>query len=430
MGHTKTSRIALIAWAFYDWANNGFATVILTFIFSAYFTRRIAPDTVTGSTLWGNMVSVAGLLVALGGPVFGAAADQDGRRKPWLITFTLLCVLATGLLWFVKPSPGYVWPALLLVGIGMMGAEYSYIFYNAMLPQLAPPDRVGRWSGWGWGLGYAGGLACLLLALWIIRTGTGGDTDVLGKTLWRIRASFVLAAGWYLMFSLPLIFLVPDTYGQGKPLVTAIRKGIGQLIYMARRVRRFRHILVFLIARMIYIDGLATIFALGGVYAAGVFDMSEQQVLVFGIVLNIAAGLGALILSSVDDEIGPKATVLISLSGLIMGSLIILLVHAPLLFWGAGTFMGLFVGPVQAASRSYMARAAPETLYNQMFGLFAFSGKATAFLGPFLVAGMTHVSGSQRMGMVIIPILFLAGGILMLKAPTVQPNRRASKPGP
>ena len=420
MGHTKTSRIALIAWAFYDWANNGFATVILTFIFSAYFVRRIAPDTVTGSTLWGNMVSVAGLLVALGGPMFGAAADQNGRRKPWLISFTLLCVLATGLLWFVKPSPGYVWPALLLVGIGMVGAEYSYIFYNAMLPQLAPQDQVGRWSGWGWGLGYAGGLLCLLLVLWIIGGGDSTHTQATKDSLWRIRASFVLAGTWYLVFSLPLIFLVPDTYGQGHPLVRAVWKGIGQLIHMGRRARRFRHILLFLIARMIYIDGLATIFALGGVYAAGAFDMSEKQVLVFGIVLNIAAGLGALMLSNVDDKIGPKATVLISLSGLIVGSLIILLVHAPLFFWAGGTFMGLFVGPVQAASRSYMARSVPPNLYNQMFGLYAFSGKATAFVGPFLVAWVTHISDSQRIGMVIIPLMLMAGGALMFRVPAVH----------
>lgn len=423
MKNTQSSRVALIAWAFYDWANNGFATVILTFIFSAYFTRRIAPDGVTGSTLWGNMVAVAGVLVALGGPVWGAAADQNGRRKPWLITFMLLCVLATSLLWFVKPSPDYVWPALVLVGLGMVGSEYSYIFYNAMLPQLAPKDRLGRWSGWGWGLGYAGGLVCLILALWIIQGGTSTEADRVQGALRRIRASFVLAGGWYLVFSLPLICLVPDTCGQGKPLVRAIPAGIGQLIQMAREVRRFRHIFLFLMARMIYIDGLATIFALGGVYAAGVFDMTEQEVLLFGIVLNISAGLGALILSKVDDTIGPKATILISLTGLIMGSLIILSVHTPLFFWSAGAFMGLFVGPVQAASRSYMARAAPEHLYHQMFGLYAFSGKATSFAGPLLVAWLTHYSGNQRIGMAAIPLLFMAGGALLLKVPAVHSNQ-------
>ena len=413
----ETSKTALMAWAFYDWANNGFATVILTFIFSAYFIRRIAPDEVTGSALWGNMVSIAGLCIALGGPVCGAAADQDGRRKPWLIAFMLLCVAATMLLWFVKPSPDFLWPALVLVGVGMVGAEYSYIFYNAMLPELAPPDRVGRWSGWGWGLGYAGGLLCLLAVLLIVEGG-GSDLAAGGKSpLWRIRAGFALAGVWYLVFSLPLIFLVPDTRGLGKPFARAVWDGIGRLVEMVREVRRFKPIVLFLIARMIYIDALATIFALGGVYAAGTFGMTEREVLLFGVALNIAAGLGALVFSDLDDRIGPKATILLSLGGLITGALVILLVHASVFFWTAGTFMGLFVGPVQAASRSYMARVAPEDLRNQMFGLYAFSGKATAFAGPFLVGWLTYVSGSQRIGMSTVPALLLLGGLLMLKVP-------------
>ena len=414
------SRTALVAWAFYDWANNGFATVILTFIFSAYFIRRIAPDEVTGSAMWGNMVSVAGLLIALGGPVCGAAADQDGRRKPWLIAFMLLCVLATVLLWFVRPSPEFLWPALVLVGVGMVGAEYSYIFYNAMLPELAPPDRVGRWSGWGWGLGYAGGLLCLLAALWIMEGGAPGPAGGGQGSLARIRAGFVLAGAWYLLFSLPLILLVPDTRGLGKPFARAVRDGIGRLVEMIREVRRYRQIALFLLARMIYIDALATIFALGGVYAAGAFDMSEREVLLFGVVLNVAAGLGAGVFAGLDDRIGSRATILISLGGLVTGALVILLVHATLFFWAAGTFMGLFVGPVQAASRSYMARVAPEELRNQMFGLYAFSGKATAFVGPFLVGWLSYLSGSQRLGMGAIPVLLAAGGLLMLKVPAAK----------
>jgi UMF1 family MFS transporter len=414
------SKRTLVAWAFYDWANNGFATVILTFIFSAYFTRRIAPDQVTGSALWGNMVSVAGLLIALGGPVCGAAADQNGRRKPWLIAFMLLCVVATMLLWFVRPSPDFLWPALLLVGLGMVGAEYSYIFYNAMLPELAPPDRVGRWSGWGWGLGYAGGLLCLLAALWIMEGGGSGPPGGEAGSLVRIRAGFVLAGAWYLLFSLPLILLVPDTRGLGKPLARAVRDGVGRLVEMIREVRRYRQIALFLLARMIYIDALATIFALGGVYAAGAFDMSERSVLLFGVVLNVAAGLGAGVFAGLDDRIGPRATILISLGGLVTGALVILLVHGTLFFWAAGTFMGLFVGPVQAASRSYMARIAPETLRNQMFGLYAFSGKATAFVGPFLVGWLSYLSGSQRIGMGVIPVLLAAGGLLMLKVPAAK----------
>jgi MFS transporter, UMF1 family len=413
---TPAKRGALIAWAFYDWANNGFATVILTFIFSAYFTLRVAPDEVTGSIMWGHMASAAGLCVALGGPICGATADQNGRRKPWLISFMLICVLATVLLWFVKPSPDYVWLALCLVGVGMVGSEYSYIFYNAMLPDLAPRDRIGRWSGWGWGLGYVGGLLCLLAVLFVMGKASLSSAGV-PQELWRIRAGCVLAGVWYLVFSLPLIFRVPDTRGQGKPLARAVRDGAAQLIQTFRQARQYKGLFGFLIARMIYIDGLATVFALGGVYAAGAFQMSEREVLLFGVVLNIAAGLGALIFATIDDRIGPRKTILISLAGLIGGGVMILMVHVTLFFWLAGSFLGLFIGPVQAASRSYMARMAPEALRNEMFGLYAFSGKATAFVGPLLVGWLTMLSGSQRIGMSMVVVLLLTGGILMLKVP-------------
>jgi UMF1 family MFS transporter len=171
---------------------------------------------------------------------------------------------------------------------------------------------------------------------------------------------------------------------------------------------------------MIYIDALATVFALGGVYAAGAFQMSEREVLLFGILLNITAGLGALFFSGLDDKIGPKAIILISLGGLFLGGLVILIVHAAMYFWLAGAFLGIFVGPVQAASRSYMARAAPEDLRRQMFGLYAFSGKATAFVGPLLVGWLTYLSGSQRIGMSVILVLMAIGGLLMLKVPPAQ----------
>src|SRR5688572_12509559 len=149
------SRVALISWAMYDWANSAFPTVIQTFLFAAYFTQHVASDEAVGSMLWGTMLAVSGTLVAIGGPIFGAMADQGGRRKPWIAAATLLCVTATALLWFIQPSPAYVWPALILVGLGSLGVEFACIFYNAMLSRLTTPEHLGRWSGWGWGLGYA-----------------------------------------------------------------------------------------------------------------------------------------------------------------------------------------------------------------------------------------------------------------------------------
>jgi UMF1 family MFS transporter len=416
--------LGLVSWAVYDWASSAFATLIQTFVFAAYFTRQVAENPTIGSVQWGNMVGLTGLMVAVGGPILGAVADQSGRRKPWVAAFTFLCVAATALLWFVKPSQTYAWAALILVGIGTIGEEYGAIFYNAMLPSLVQPDRLGRWSGWGWGLGYAGGLVCLVVALFGFITPDHPWPGLDQSSAEPVRATFVLTAAWFFLFSLPLLLATPDVPGTGKPLPKAALDGVKQLMDSFRRVRNYGDIIRFLIARMVYIDGLTTIFAFGGVYAAGTFDMTEQQVLVFGIALNVTAGIGAVCFAWIDDWIGGKRTILLSLAGLAIPALFMLLVKSLALFWILGLILGVFVGPVQAASRSFLARIAPETLRNQMFGLYALSGKATSFLGPMAVGWVTYATGSQRMGMSVIVALLIIGGFLMLGVPDARMKKK------
>ena len=412
--HRETRQ--LVAWSFYDWANNGFSTLIQTFVFAAYFTRRVAADEATGSAQWGMAIGLAGLVVAVSGPILGAIADQTGRRKPWIAGFTLLCVVATGLLWLVRPSPESVPLALVLVAVGTIGAELAVVFYNAMLPDLAAPERIGRWSGWAWGLGYAGGLLCLAVAL----------VGFVDETPWfsldresgaNVRATFVLAAAWYLVFALPLLIVVRERTTREPGLAEAIASGWHQIVTSVRHVRRYAPIVRFLVARMIYIDGLATLFAFGGVYAAGTFAMSESQVLTFGIALNVTAGIGAFAFGWIDDRIGAKPTILVSLVGLMVPGTVMLLVDSQAMFWACGLVLGIFVGPVQAASRSFLARCAPQELRNEMFGLYALSGKATAFLGPLLVGWLSYWAGSQRVGMSAIIVLLAVGLGLMLTVP-------------
>lgn len=417
---TSASKAGLISWALYDWANSAFAAVITTFVFAAYFTRQVAENETLGSAHWGYMLGIAGLIVAIGGPLLGAVADQGGRRKPWIILFTLLCIVATALLWLIKPAPSYAWLALLLVGLGTIGSEFAFIFYNAMLPGLSGPKHVGRWSGWGWSIGYAGGVVCLIIALLAFIQGGSHWLGLDPASAEPVRATFPLVSVWYLLFALPLFFITPDTQGTGKPLPRAVRDGMGQLYDSIRQVRRYSHIVRFLIARMFYIDGLATLFAFGGVYAAGTFDMNEQEILLFGIALNVTAGLGAAAFAWVDDWMGSKQTILLSLTGLILLATLVLVVETETLFWTFGLLLGIFVGPAQAASRSYLARVAPEPLRNEMFGLFALSGKVTAFLGPLLVGWMTYLSGSQRLGMSTIVVFFSIGLVLMLTVPATK----------
>ncbi len=409
-------------WALYDFANSAFPTVIETFVFAAYFTRTVAPDAVTGSALWGLAVGIAGLAVALLGPICGAIADHGGGLRRWLIATTALCVLPTAALWWVMPHSPHLTFALLLVGLATIGMELASVFYNALLPRLAPADRIGRWSGWGWGLGYAGGLLCLLLALFgFVREGAW--LPLPRDDASHVRATFVLAAVWFGLFALPLLTarLPGRDASAGRPGLTA---GLRELWRTLRGLARQGPLLRFLVARMLYTDGLATLFAFGGVYAAGTFAMTETQVLAFGIGLNVTAGLGAAAFAHLDDHLGSRNTIVIALLALLLAGAGALLVQSVTGFWVAGLALGIFVGPAQAASRSLLARMAPPAQRNQLFGLFTLSGKATAFLGPLLVGAVTLGSGSQRAGMAVILGLWLVGLALLLTVPADRPGKR------
>lgn len=409
---------ALVAWAFYDWANSSYAAVIQTFIFAAYFTRSVASNEVIGSSQWGMTVSFAGLFVALTGPILGALADAGGNRKKWLAILTAFCVLSTASLWWVLPTPSSVPLALTLVILSTVTTEFCYIFYNAMLPDLVPSSHIGRWSGWGWSLGYVGGMLSLLVALWLVTSDHLAWIPLDHSSAAHIRATFVLCALWYFVFSLPLFLFTPETRERHRSAKRVIRQGLKQLWETFTHIRKYSYMVRFLIARLFYIDGLTTLFAYGGVYAAGVFGLSAHEVIVFGITLNVFAGIGSAIGAFVDDFFGSRNTILASLIGLTSFSIAILLVKEERLFWIFGVCIGLFVGPVQASSRSLMARLAPEHMRTEMFGFFAFSGKATAFVGPAFVAWVTYLTQSQRLGMSTIVLFFLFGGALLSTLPS------------
>ncbi len=413
-GRGAVRRSGIFAWCFYDWANSAFTTVIITFVFATYFTTAIAVDEVAGTAQWGLAISLSALTVAVLGPVFGAVADHGGRRKPWLFAFTALCVGATALLWFARPEAEYVLWALVWVAIANVGFEMGMVFYNAMLPDIAAPSRIGRLSGWGWGLGYAGGLACLALTLvGLVQTETpwfGLDKD----SAEHLRATGPLVALWLAVFALPLFALTPDTPASGKPFGAAVRDGLATLWQTLKSVRQHANTARYLLARMIYTDGLNTLFAFGGIYAAGTFGMDFGEIIQFGIAINVTAGLGAAAFAWIDDRFGAKPTILISLAALTLLGGALIVVEGKMWFWVFGLPLGIFVGPVQSASRSMMARLAPEALRTEMFGLYALSGKATAFVGPMLFGALTVAAGSQRAGMATILAFFVVGALLLI----------------
>jgi UMF1 family MFS transporter len=402
----------IVAWCTYDWANSGYPTVIMSYVFAAYFAKSVAPDGVTGASQWAYAISLSGLAIAVASPVLGAIADVAGRRKPWVGAFTLLCVVASAALWPVVPGGAWAAYALIIVAVGNFAFEMGIVFYNAMLPAIAPPRMLGRVSGWGWALGYIGGLGCLAASLALVKPNPppfGLDM----ATFEPVRATAVLAALWFAVFSLPFFLFVPDTPARGVSWRDAAARGLGSLIATIRDVRRYRQVAIFLIAHMIYADGLNTLFAVGGIYVAVTFGMDFDEILLFGIAMNVTAAIGAFAFGWIDDRIGAKRTILIALACLCAIGVGLILVTTKTWLWALALPLGTFFGPAQSASRSLMARLAPPRLTAEFFGLYALSGKATAFVGPALYGIVTQWSGSQRWGMSTI-IAFIATGALLL----------------
>jgi UMF1 family MFS transporter len=405
---------AILGWCLFDWANSAFPAIVTTFLFSAYFTDHVALTHTAGQALWSWANGLAALAIALASPVFGAVADQGGRRKPWLFLFSLVSIVATAALWFVRPVADDVSFALVAMAIATIGFELGTAFYNAMLPDLVARDHVGRVSGWGWGMGYVGGLACLLLSYLVFVKPESAPFGLDRAQAEHVRIVMPLAALWFALFALPLFLWTPDRPTSGRALPEAVRGGLGELVGTLRQISRYGNIARFLLAKMIYIDGLNTLFIVGGAFAAGAFQMSVGEVLVFGILLNATAGAGAIAFAWVDDWLGAKTTILLSLAALTLLGGAVLIVESKLWFYILAAIIGVFLGPAQAASRSFMARLAPPAQSTEFFGLYNLAGKITTPVGPFLVGLITYLFDSQRAGMATILPFFVIGGLLLL----------------
>jgi UMF1 family MFS transporter len=421
---------AVAAWCLYDWANSAFPTIVQTFLFSSYFTLQVAPDEAAGQAWWGWANAAVGVAIAVLGPLLGAIADKGGRRKPWLFAMTLLCVAATASLWFVRPDPRDMLLALALVGLAGVGFELAATFYNAMLPDLVGHDRLGRVSGWGWGLGYAGGLACLLLSVVLFVRPDPPPFGLERASAEHVRIVMPAAALWFALFVWPLFLWTLDRASSGLPLAAAVRSGLAELMATLREIRRHANVARFLLAKMIYIDGLNTLFAFGGIYAAGRFGLSLEEVLWFGVFLNVTAGFGAAVFAWVDDWLGAKPTIIISLVALSVLGTIVLFVDDYAWFYALALVLGLFLGPTQAASRSLMARLAPLEKRTEFFGLYALAGRITAPVGPLVLGTATAVFASQRAGMLTILPFFLLGLLLLLtvREPRVAQSTLGARP--
>ena len=398
------------SWCLYDWANSAFTTLVVTFVYAAYFTAAFADDPGRGTALWSRGITASALVIAALAPIAGALADRGGRRR-YLILCSLICVAATAALAFVRPSqPNAVVTALTVFVVANVAFELGLVFYNAFLSSIAAPERIGRISGYGWGLGYAGGLMALLAALVVFVL---PETPLFGiptEEGFNLRATNLLVAGWFLLFAIPAFVFLRDDAVSSEGV--SIRRAFGDLAVTFRHLRRYRQVVRFLLARLFYNDGLVTIFAFGGIYAVGTFGFDFTELITFGIVINVGAGLGALAFGFVDDRIGGRATIAWSVAALAVATVIGALAPSREWFWVSAILVGIFAGPNQSASRSLMARFVPARHESEFFGFFAFSGKVTSFLGPALLGVLSDVY-NQRVGVASLLLFFLIGGLIL-----------------
>jgi len=403
----------------YDFANSAFTTLIVTFIFSKYFAEVIAPDPTEGAIWWTRAIQVSAVTVALMTLVLGAMADFGGRKKGFLFAATLTCVLATASLFWMRP--GHVWIAAGVFIVANVAYEVTQALYNAFLPEIADEEHMGRISGFGWGLGYFGGLLCLALALGMV-TGWIPSTDHLD-----VRATNLLVAGWFFMFSIPIfVFLRRRQPRRSAPLSTYVRSGFTRVGDTFRHLRGYREALKLLIARLVYNDGLVTVFSMAAIYAGAVFGMDTSEVLMLGIVVNVVAGVSAMAFGFVNDRIGGVKTIGVTLVVLIATTLLAMWAPSRTWFWVSAVLLGLMVGPNQAASRSLLASFIPAHKQGELFGFYAFSGKLASVLGPLTYGVVLGATGHHRWAMGSIIVFFVVGLSLLALVDEREGQRLAS----
>ncbi len=418
-----SSRGRIVAWAMWDWGSQPFNTVITTFVFSVYITSSSFGGTNATSTALAISTAIAGLFVAVLAPVLGQNSDRSGRTVRNLRLQTWLLAGLSAALYVVQPNPSYLWVGLGLLAVGSVVSEIAGVNYNATIDQVATGKTVGRVSGFGWGMGYLGGIIVLLLLYFLLIKPDVGLFGVTDEGASDIRVSMLLCGLWTLVFTIPAFLVLRDRDRKRAPRVDVVTSY--RLVWQSITGlwATSRHTVYFLLASALFRDGLAGVFAFGAVLAHGTFGLSAGDVIVFGAAANIIAGFATMAFGLLDDRIGPKRVILISLGSLVVLGLLIFVLHdgGATVFWVLGLLMTVFVGPAQAASRSFLARLIPEGKNGEIFGLYATTGRVVSFMSPvafgaFIAIGaaLTGQENTQYWGILGIVLILGAGFAVML----------------
>lgn len=437
----------IFGWMMFDWAAQPFFTVVTTFVFGPYFAARMAADPVSGQFAWSLTATISGIIIAILSPVLGAIADATGNRKRWIAFFAVIKIVALSSLWWAEPGSSVVSIGLLMI-LATIAAEFSIVFNDSQMPRLVSKDNVGTISNLAWGLGYLGGMIVLFIVLLFLAGSLTTGKTLIGldplfgldpRTGEDARVTGPLSALWYLVFILPMFLFTPDT-ATGTPIGKAVRAGLHELRSTLGELRHRTGIVRFMIARMIYQDGVVALLILGGAFAVGMFGWETTEIGLYGIILNVVAIFGCGVASVLDRRLGSKVVVTVSLVMLLVATLGFVSTGPGFTLFGAielstadsgslfgtaaekvyilyGLLVGLAFGPVQASSRSWLARSVTPEEAGRFFGIYALSGRATTFLATGLNTLLIMASGSPRVGMTAMLLFFVVGLALLAITP-------------
>ncbi len=425
-GSATVARSRVAAWALWDCGSTGLNAIVATFVFSVYLTNSVGaglPGPTTPASWLGRAAAIAGLTVALLAPVVGVWVEAPHRRQVVLTVLTGVVVALTCSMFFIRDRPSYLWAGLVLLGATAACGDLASVPYNAMLRQLSTRETVGRISGLGWASGYLGSVMLLLLVYTGFISGSGSGPDAVRGLLQvpvhdglYVRESMLVAAGWLAVLALPLLLVahgLPDSEEVHRP--TSMLSGYRKLwTEISAEWRRDRNLVYFLGASALFRDGLAATFAFGAVLGVNVYGLSQGDVLVFGVAACVVAAVGAVLGGFVDHRIGPKPVIVGSLIAIVAAALTLMMLSGSRAFWVCGLLLCLFIGPSQSSARALLLRMAKDGREGVAFGLYTMTGRAVAFLAPWMFSVFVDGFGAVRAGLGGICLVLVAGLVAML----------------
>ncbi|QQS38103.1 MAG: MFS transporter [Ignavibacteriales bacterium] len=394
------NRSKIFIWTLFDFANTSFSIVVVTFLYAVYFKKTVVSGEAVGDLYWSIATSIAMIITAIISPVLGAIADYSAGKKRFLLFFTVLCIVSTSLLYFVRS--GDIFEGILIFVLANIGFEAGLVFYDAYLPEITSPKNYGRVSGYGYGMGYLGSLATLGIIYPFIQSE-------------MIKETFPISAAFFLLFALPLFIYIKDSRKQVERRESYISIGTSRVWVTLTHLKKYKNLATFLLAYFFYIEGVNTIIFFSGNYASTTLGFTDTDLLIFFLTVQTTAIVGSILLGILADSIGQKKTIMITLFMWLVTVVLAFFVTDKSGFYVVGLIAGAAMGSSQSTSRSLMSGLTPPDKKTEFFGFYSFFGKSSAVIGPLVFGLVSYLSGSQRYAIISIAFFFIVGFLILMK---------------